>query len=72
MENKEGAADVLGWKAEEAEALLRSSHWRVCIVSSAPPGRQPPEGPLRVIRQQTRGDAQVLTVCRVPDLYAEN
>ena len=65
------ALNMLGWRAEEAERLLREQGFDVEIVITTPTVRQPVEGPLRVIRQEMQGEACVLTACRVTDPYDE-
>jgi hypothetical protein len=65
------AMNLLGWKAEEAEALLREQGMSVRIDITTPTVRKPVEGPLRVIRQEVQGDTCVLTACRVTDSYDE-
>ena len=65
------ARDLLGWKAEEAEELLRSQGKQVRIEVTVPTVRQPVEGPLRVIRQEVKVDIWILTACHVTDPYNE-
>ena len=65
------ARDLLGWKAEEAEELLRSQGKKVRIEVTVPTVRQPVEGPLRVIRQEVKEDIWILTACHVTDPYNE-
>ena len=65
------AMNLLGWKAEEAEALLREQGMSLRIVISTPTVRKPVEGPLRVIIQEVQGETWVLTACRGTDSYDE-
>ena len=65
------ALNLLGWRAEEAEALLREQGKDFRFEITTPTVRQPVEGPLRVIRQEMQGDTCVLTACRVTDSYDE-
>lgn len=65
------AMNLLGYKAEEAEAMLREQGRDVRIEVTTPTVRQPVEGPLRVIKQEVQGETWVLTACRVTDSYDE-
>ena len=65
------AMNLLGYGAEEAEALLREQGFDVRLVITNPTVRQPVEGPLRVIKQEVQGETCVLTACRVTDSYDE-
>jgi hypothetical protein len=53
---------VVALRLEEAEALLRSEGLSIIDVKQTRPPRWTPEGPLRVIRQQTLPDGVELTV----------
>ena len=68
---KTKAMNLLGWKAEEAEVLLREQGMCVRIDITTPTVRKPVEGPLRVIKQEMQGDTCVLIACRVTDSYDE-
>lgn len=60
---------LLGWKAFDAERFLKERGERVCVRITVPTVRETVEGSLRVIKQEVRDGAWVLTACRVTDPY---
>ena len=61
--------DVLGLELSAAEVLLQEKQISAEIQQSKPVPKEPPKGFLRVIRQRSRQNSVILTVCSVPDNF---
>jgi hypothetical protein len=67
--------DLLGRYLSDAERILNEQGERFEIIETSPPQgnreteNRKAEGLLRVIRQDNKNGATILTVCRISDAY---